>query len=722
MSEDLEMLRRVVAEPVRQMILAEVAGATHARAVARQIQSWRPPSYPVVEIAFNANEDDPGSLLQRCRTAIKDWQDGEPSGLLVLCDASPPFARNDATAGFWRGMNMLRERWDDVPTQTIFLVTPEQYRLFSTEADHLKRWVSLKFHLEGPDDPKPNPRQHSERIASTFAELLPGLVQDNLEDVRAAQSNYDALHDQLLIALQRNETPGSLATRYYLPLMAATITLREWDTAARFNKLIAEHSVSLRPAAQLRWLRLRTFLEYWTGHTERAFETARERLDLAQTQGSRTDKIISLWILRYLHHNEKNWDEVERYIQEALAIAPKHGDFLSAYAFFLKDVRHDYGKAEEFYRRAVDANPKHAASLNNYAHFLDQVRHDYDRAEEFYRRALEADPKRALALGDYAYFLDQVRHDYDRAEEFYRRADAADPDDTENLNNYANFLYQVRRDYDQAEEFYRRAIKADPKHALALGNYAKLLYEVRQDCDQAEAFYRRAIDSDPNCALHLRNYALFLWQVRHDPDQAEEFNRRAIKTDPNDAISLFSYARFLSHVRHNYKRADEFYRRALEIDPENADGLGAYAVFLCIERHDFNRAGDYFRRAVEAAPDETQYTINYAAFLLMQGRKDEGRAMLERAAAMPNLDEKQQTAIAFHRYIHFPNESPPPLGELKRILQAGMRAEGWSFALNIDRARQDGHPKVALLEALAVVIRGEADLESLDAFPEWQAA
>ena len=70
--------------------------------------------------------------------------------LVVVMDVWP--TPNDAEAVkqlavFWRVMNQLREQWHSLPAQVLFLLSPAAYKHLSLNADHLKRWVSLKLRM-----------------------------------------------------------------------------------------------------------------------------------------------------------------------------------------------------------------------------------------------------------------------------------------------------------------------------------------------------------------------------------------------------------------------------------------------------------------------------------------------------------------------------------------------------------------------------------------------
>jgi len=669
MSEELDLLRRAVEEPVAQMLLAEVTSPTHSSQVARQIREWVKLPRPTAEFGFNANRDDASELWERCREAAAGWDENDP-GLLVIHDDSPPLMRIEdggskkpTSIGFWRTMNQLREKWDSLPSQTVFLVTSGQYLFLTTEADHFKRWIPLKVHLPKPDEVVSHRRiaSHARAYDDSLTVSLPS---DDLEGREAANKNRDIYQGRLREAIKRGESPQTLARRYYLPLMAATIALQKWPEAANYNRLI--QPFALTASQQLRWLRLRSRLEEAQGRIVEATATATQRLELSQAidaKGSKEDlaqqyggaawnTLSAVHELYLLHERHKNFDEAEAWLLCGLYISPNSSAFLGNYAMFLTDIRQDHDQAEIYFQRALEQHPDNGATLGNYANFLRSIRQNYDKAEEYYQRALEINPKDGVALGNYASFLTDIRKDNAKAEVLFHGALDIDDTDEGLLTNFANFLRDILQDYDRAEDFYRRALLANPRDAYTLG----------------------------------------------------------------------SYASFLTYKRLDDTKAEEYYVQALAADDKHTGNLSNYAIFLSTVRKDFQKADVYMRKAIELEPDDPDYLMNHAAILLMNGLTDEGRAALSLAAAMPNLSEGQQMDIAFERYIHFPMEIPSPLSKLKRDLQMGKRAKGHIFDVNIDRALQDNHPNVPLLKALASVIKDEDPLKSLDAFPEWRVA
>lgn len=731
MTEDLQLLRRAIEEPVHQMLLAEVSSPQHALRLAKQIRDWGGSSRPIKTSLLDANHDNARNFYDSCQQLASGWsEDDEPPGLLLLIDQSVPdvriahpTAQQPTSVGFWRTMNLLREGWNDLPCQTVFLVTPQQYHLFSTEADHLKRWIPLKLHIEESESAPPQPRRERGIIELNKEELRPKFAgQDDLDNRDAAKAQWESLRQREFLALERGDKPETIARRQRLPLFAAAITLERWDDAARYNAFLKEVQLPLND--ELRRLNLEMFFQQGRGYSQQAEEVAKSAIDLAMEQGEERDQLMAKWALGKLYNLEKRWDEHENVLQQLLTLSPRNADVLADYADFLAHVKGQYDRAEAFYKRSIEINPKRAATLGNYANLLTNERGDHDRAEELYERVIEIDPTRFITLGNYANFLTGVRGDNDRAEELYTRSVEINSKYAISLCNYATFLRNVRGDLDRAEEYYERAIRVAENDALILGNYAIFLAYARNKPDEAEKFYKRSIEANiRNATSHsadvISNYAAFLTEIRDDHNQAEELYERAIEIDPNHAKTLANYADFLSEVRSDNDRADEFFERAVEIDPAQCS---RYAVHLCLKRNEYDRAEPYFRKALEAAPNDIQNVINAAAFFLGRGNREEGRELLDKALATKNLQEPQRVALAFHRYIHFPREEPESLGQLKKLLKAGERARNWSFDLNIKRARKDKHPNTRLLSALAQVVSGEKELKILNQFPEWAKA
>jgi tetratricopeptide (TPR) repeat protein len=372
-----------------------------------------------------------------------------------------------------------------------------------------------------------------------------------------------------------------------------------------------------------------------------------------------------------------------------------------------------------------------AAARGDFANRLEALQHlrvaygleevDADKADEAYALAIAADPTNVAILGSYADFLADKRKDYDSAEKYYERAIEADPNNADNLGNYAIFLKNHRNDDDHADASYQRAIDADPNHANNLGNYAIFLAGHREDYDTAETYFRRALDADPNHANHLGNYAILLSKQREDYDAAETYYKRAIDADPHHANHLGNYATFLKRHRANYDAAETYYKRAIDADPAHAGHLGSYATFLANERHDYEAAETYYKRAMDADPEDANQRGNYAHILLIGHSEDARKRGLELAqevAATANLRPDLAVEVNFYLAVHGNDDVAG--GRLKSLLVGGARSPGWDLTGDIAKVKEIAGPSSAgFAEALALVIGGEAEIDTVEGFAQW---
>ena len=83
--------------------------------------------------------------------------------------------------------------------------------------------------------------------------------------------------------------------------------------------------------------------------------------------------------------------------------------------------------------------------------------------------------------------------------------------------------------------------------------------------------------------------------------------------------------------------------------------------------------------------------------------------------------EMLQLEIAFYRFAHVAEERKASLGELRRLIFAGIRSPRFDLSANVQRARDDGHPEPELLGDLARVIADEAPADILDRHTGWAA-
>jgi protein O-mannosyl-transferase len=257
---------------------------------------------------------------------------------------------------------------------------------------------------------------------------------------------------------------------------------------------------------------------------------------------------------------------------------------------------------------------------------------------------------------------------------------------------------RAQKDPAKRDKIYQEGIAACPRSHELHGYYATFLKNIRKDYDGAEALYRKALELDPNHANITGNYAIFLKNIRKDYGQAEALFRKALELDPNNALHTGNYAIFLKDIRKDYDRAEALYRKALELDPNDANN-----------------------------------TANFAEALLEQGKWAGCEAQLRRVWQLAWAGTRELLPVTvLLRLCSLWSQTPPSAGQgatpvrdslgwLKHLLGEGLRDPAWSFE-NVFAALAPRWPaeRQTFARALASVVNGQAELSSLDNFPEWR--
>lgn len=164
-----------------------------------------------------------------------------------------------------------------------------------------------------------------------------------------------------------------------------------------------------------------------------------------------------------------------------------------------------------------------------------------------------------------------------------------------------------------------------------------------------------------------------------------------------------------------------FYTRILDATPDDVSCLHNFALFLTHFLNEFQPAEVVFKRALAIQPTNANILRSYAVNLFLMDRHTDGKAMLAKAKELDpgggglGLDEP------FGKYALEKQSSELGLFMLKSLLSMGVRTIDMPYEDILRQATEAGHPAPLFLAALAKVIVGDAPLETLDAFPEWQS-
>lgn len=286
--------------------------------------------------------------------------------------------------------------------------------------------------------------------------------------------------------------------------------------------------------------------------------------------------------------------------------------------------------------------------------------------------------------------LARMRGDYDRVQQILSNETEKDPANVDALLKFANFLHHKRRDADAAEKLFRQAVANHPDNAQVVSYYAEFIAAARQDSSRAQLMLRKLVSEkheDPDAHLAL---ALFLIKSPEHVDEALEILRSMAILHPDNIGILDTYATHLRNAGGNRAEAERIYNEIVSKAPNCAAALG-----------------------------------NYAQLLFLDGRTNEGRAMLDRAFDALGSSRDQPIGLIvelhFYRYAHLEDCRNDALKNLKYWILLGVVSLGWNLDQDVALATQNGHPQPRLLRSIADAITGCIDLQILQRDPEWKS-
>jgi Flp pilus assembly protein TadD len=132
-------------------------------------------------------------------------------------------------------------------------------------------------------------------------------------------------------------------------------------------------------------------------------------------------------------------------------------------------------------------------------------------------------------------------------------------------------------------------------------------------------------------------------QTWHD---TETLFRNVLASHPNAHVAHENIGSIL-YQRGEKVAALQAYQAALEIRPNSAVFFNLGIIALDVGQD--AKAEELFRRAVELRPNDAQALTNLGALLLRRGARDEARAVLERAVALPDAPPEARANLELLR-------------------------------------------------------------------------
>jgi tetratricopeptide (TPR) repeat protein len=605
--DELNLLRRALSEPVRQLIVVEYDNLQRLQPALNEIIALDP-DRPSLTLQFDPRTDDPLALLAQARSRLPGGRGERPPLLLLVCaDVIEETPEAPQSTRFWKNMNLAREAWDSLEAQTVLFLPIWSYRLARLHADHLMSWVSMRIHLLSSQTPGLAEREAlpSISILGNFG-ISPALARERWPELYREWREADA----------RKEPPESFASRFFIPLLEKALAMGDLVKAREVRDELCAHT-SIPDRFKARWHELNLALALASHDPDLADEHARKLLDLAENHPDESIRQLAIQSVQrqgHLLYQTGHYLQSETLMRRALALDEKTFDpdhpnvalALNNLAMLLQTTNR-MGEAEPLMRRALaidekNLGPDHpsvAIRLNNLATLLQDTNRLVE-AEPLMRRALaigeksfEPDlPTAAIRLNNLAQLL-RATNRLAEAEPLLRRALAIGeksfgpdhPRIATVLNNLALLLQDINR-LAEAEPLMRRAVAIDeksfgpdhPEVAVALNNLALLLEESNR-LAEAEPLLRRALaiaqksfgPDHPDVAVALNNLAQLL-KATNRLAEAEPLICRALAIcekgfgpdHPRVAIALNNVATLL-HTSNRLAEAEPLYRRALSI-------------------------------------------------------------------------------------------------------------------------------------------------------------
>jgi tetratricopeptide (TPR) repeat protein len=374
---------------VAGLTAVEVDTEAHAEELVRSLER-ESSTRPTARLDLVCEGQTVQETLQRAREAVRDWEPEE--GVLFLIDRTRGIETEDADSPqveFWRRMNLQRESWGALPCHTLFFLKPGNYSLFLTVADDLADWFSLRFHLLGESSAA---AEYMDQPIARSQEG-PGI---GLLPPRVARQQIEALEPALSQAVE-SESPEVLARRYYLPLMAACLSLGRIRHAAALRERVDESA--LRKADLPRWWYLNIKLDLELHNLSEARETAEALLEYARDHDDERARAIALFNLGRIAEVERDLERAEKCYRESLRVAETLGDEAGAGVIYhqlglIAQERGELDHAENWYRKSLDRaeelGDEHGMAVD-FLHMgtIAKMRGDFAKTEEWYRKCLE---------------------------------------------------------------------------------------------------------------------------------------------------------------------------------------------------------------------------------------------------------------------------------------------------------------------------------------------
>ena len=587
--KQLLALKRAVREPLSALTAVEVdtrARADDLIAVLRNEVEDRPVQEIELRRAITA-----GRLHEECAKAIEEWH--PDSGVLFVVDAGNMDEKQ--VRDFWIEMNALRESWSSLPCHVIFFLLPVNYRHLLQVADHLADWVPVKLHFTNP--PANTQNYGLQKPTDLFTSV------DSSLSPKVARQLIGALDPELVAALKRGEERSTLIDRFYFPMFAAALVLRDFQRAKSLRSRISESEI--RESELPEWWSLNFSLD----------------IDLNSISSAKeyTEK-LQLWAQK----NDSPQRQSQVFYQFG-RLAEKKRDFETSIKWYLQSV-----KLEEKL-----GNERRMAILFHHLGRTAEEQRDFGTAQKWYLKAIT--------------IYEKIENEDSAATSTYHQL---------------GMIAQKQRDFETAEKWYHKALFLDKKHendhgaAITYHNLGMIAQE-QQNPDAANKWLQKALSifenqGDDHGAARAHHNLGVVAQKQHDFEAAKNrFHKARTKNeetgDECGAAMAYHQLGRIAQEQKEFATAEKWFRKALAIDEKRGDDYGAAMTYhelgiLEGSKRKFEKAGKWLIKSFLIfnrydRQDETQIVSDTFIKLLRQAGKGDKATMVSlwRNAGLPDL-------------------------------------------------------------------------------------
>ena len=337
-------------------------------------------------------------------------------------------------------------------------------------------------------------------------------------------------------------------------------------------------------------------------------------------------------------HQNKNFNDAEKFYNEALNLQPDNYAALVNFGVLLKTLNRLDEAKKNFYQ-AIKINPKIELGYLNLGSVLFKL-NKLNEAEINYKKTIEIKPDYAEGHFNLGIIFDNTNR-LDQAVSSYSKAIKINPNYSQAYNNLGN-LYRKLKRIDDAEYNYKKLIDLNPSSAEAYYNLGNLYNDIDK-FDDAILNYSNAIKLNPNLT-HAYNYIGTVYHKLYKPYEAIENYRKAIELDESYAEAYYNLGTSLNVVNNSEDALDNF-RKAIELKPDYPEVYNNIGI-IYQQIGKLELAEDNYSKAIKINPNYAEAHYNLSNIKTFD-YEDEQLNQIQKLSLNQDLTDEQRYQLHF---------------------------------------------------------------------------